>query len=377
MLFKRYCSDLDSYIEPNSVLIILGPRQVGKTTLLENYLNKSGTKYKLDNGELLNTQHILGSQDLDILKNYAEGYDLIAIDEAHKIPNIGLNLKIMVDHIPGIRIIATGSSSFDLLGQVGEPLVGRKKTLKMFPLSQIELNNIHNKAELTSKLEEWLIYGGYPKVVSTSSRNKKKQLLNELTQGYMLNDILSFEKVRGSKVLVDLLTLLAFQIGSEVSMNELGQKLGINYKTVGRYLDLLEKSFVLFRLSGFSRNLRKEVTRNDKYYFFDNGVRNALISNFNSFDKRNDIGQLWENFLVVERLKKQEYTNLYSNNYFWRTWDKKEIDWVEERGGKVFGYEFKWDEQKAKRVSAPKDFTQNYDAEFETISLNNYLDFVL
>ena len=196
MLFKRYCSDLDSYIEPNSVLIILGPRQVGKTTLLENYLNKSGTKYKLDNGELLNTQHILGSQDLDILKNYAEGYDLIAIDEAHKIPNIGLNLKIMVDHIPGIRIIATGSSSFDLLGQVGEPLVGRKKTLKMFPLSQIELNNIHNKAELTSKLEEWLIYGGYPKVVSTSSRNKKKQLLNELTQGYMLNDRL----IRPAKV---------------------------------------------------------------------------------------------------------------------------------------------------------------------------------
>lgn len=373
-MFSRYYDDLNKYIKPGKVLVILGPRQVGKTTLLKNYLKNCNSKYRFDSGELLNIQKTLSSQNLDVLKKYTEGYEIIAIDEAHKIPNIGLNLKIMVDHMPNIKVLVTGSSSFDLLGQVGEPLVGRKITLRLFPLSQLELKNKFNEFELKSHLEDWLLYGGYPEVVATRATHDKIQLLNELTQSYMLNDILELEKVKSSKILVDLLTLLAFQIGHEVSLSELGKNLGINYKTVARYLDLLEKSFVLYRLGGFSRNLRKEITKKDKYYFFDNGIRNSLISNFNSFDKRNDIGALWENFLVMERLKKQEYQNIYGSNYFWRTWNGEEVDWVEERDGMLHGYEFKWRKSK---VKLPKTWQQTYDnASFTLVNKDNYLSFI-
>ena len=376
MLIPRYYQDLTPYIKSNKALIIFGPRQAGKTTLLRNYLEAQNgkVKYKLESGDNIRIQELIGSGDMKRIKEYAEGYDLIAIDEAQKIKNVGQGLKIMTDEIPGIRIIATGSSSFELLGQVGEPLTGRKITLTLYPIAQIELKNLYNKHELKSKLEEHLIFGNYPEVVATASQGEKRRILNDLVDSYLLKDVLELEKVKGSKILLDLLRLLAFQIGNEVSLSELGRQIGLDYKTVARYLDLFEKSFIVYNLRGFSRNLRKEITKKSKYYFLDNGVRSAVIANFNSIELRDDVGALWENFMVTERLKKQSYNRIYANNYFWRTWDQKEIDFVEEREGKLFGYEFKW---KDKTIKPPKEWLANYPkSEFAVVTPENYLDFV-
>jgi uncharacterized protein len=373
MNLPRHYQDLESYLEPHTVLVIYGPRQVGKTTLLQNFLSHTHLKYKLDSGDNLKVQHLLGSQDFDQITNYLQGYELYALDEAQRIPNIGLGLKIIVDQLPQLKVIATGSSSFELAGQIGEPLVGRKKTLTLFPIALSELKNIYNSSEITEKLSQLLIYGSYPAIL-TSPVDKRADLLEELFNSLVLKDILELEKVKGSKVLIDLLRLIAFQIGSEVSLSELGQQLSLDYKTVARYLDLLEKSFILYNLRGYSTNLRKEITKKSKYYFLDNGIRNAVISNFNSLDLRDDIGKLWENFLVTERLKTQEYQKIHSNNFFWRTWDKQEVDWLEEKAGHITGYEFKYSHQKAKGFAS---FTRLYpQARFQLITPQNYFDFV-
>jgi predicted AAA+ superfamily ATPase len=363
-------------MKPNKALVLYGSRQTGKTTLLKKFLseNEGNFRYKLDSGDDVNTQIVLGSSDFKKIINYAKGYDLIAIDEAQRIKNIGMGLKILVDQLPNIKIVVTGSSSFELAGQIGEPLTGRKITLTLFPLSQIEMGKLYNDHDLKSRLDDYLIFGGYPEALTSEGANDKKRVLEELVGSYLLKDILELEKVKSSKLLLDLLRLLAFQVGNEVSLSELGKQLGIDSKTVGRYLDLFEKSFVLINLRGFSRNRRKEITSKSKYYFLDNGIRNAIIANFNPLDIRDDIGKLWENFLVVERLKKQAYDQIYSNNYFWRTWDQKEIDWVEERDGKLFGYEFKW---KSKSGKSSKAWLDNYpEASLEVINNENYLDFV-
>ena len=376
MKIIRYYLDLDKYIKPNKVLVIFGPRQAGKTTLLKDYLLtiNGKIKYKLESGDDIIIQELFGSNDFSRIKEYAKSYELIVIDEAQRIKNIGQGLKIMVDEIPGIKIIVTGSSSFELAGQVGEPLTGRKITLTLYPVSQIELKNLRNDYELKNRLEEYMIYGSYPEVAASEDSAEKKRILNEITNSYLLKDIMELERVKGSKVLLDLLRLLAFQIGNEVSLSELGRQLGLDYKTVARYLDLFEKSFVIYNLRGFSRNLRKEVTKKSKYYFLDNGVRNAVIANFNSFGLRDDTGKLWENFMVSERLKKQSYKNIYANNYFWRTWDQKEVDFIEEREGKLFGYEFKW---KDKAVKKPNEWLANYpNSEFLAVTQENYIDFV-
>jgi len=376
MILPRIYDNLNLHLKPNKVLVIYGSRQTGKTTLLKKFLseNKGNFKYKLDSGDDVNTQIVLGSSDFKKIIDYAKGYDLIAIDEAQRIKNIGMGLKILVDHLPNVKIIVTGSSSFELAGQIGEPLTGRKITLTLFPLSQIEMGKHYNDHDLRSRLEDYLIFGEYPEVLTSDNIADKKRTLEELVGSYLLKDILELERVKSSKLLLDLLRLLAFQVGSEVSLSELAKQLGIDSKTVARYLDLFEKSFVLINLRGFSRNRRKEITSKSKYYFVDNGIRNAVIANFNPLDIRDDIGKLWENFLVVERLKKQSYHQIYSNNYFWRTWDQKEIDWVEERDGKLFGYEFKW---KSKTHKFPKAWKENYpEASLEIIDNENYLEFI-
>src|ERR1035437_4169028 len=376
MMLPRFYDNLSSYLKPNKVLFIFGSRQAGKTTLLKKFLseNKDKFRYKLDSGDDINLHAVLGSSDFKKIIEYAKGYDLIAIDEAQRIKGIGQGLKIMVDQVPNLKAIVTGSSSFELAGQIGEPLTGRKITLALYPLSQIEMGNIYNDYELKSRLDDYLIYGAYPEVLTNEFINDKKRILEELVGSYLLKDILELEKVKSSKLLLDLLRLLAFQIGSEVSLSELGKQLGIEGKTVARYLDLFEKSFVIINIRGFSRNLRKEITKKSKYYFLDNGIRNAIIANFNPLEIRDDIGKLWENFLVVDRIKKQSYHQIYSNNYFWRTWNQKEIDWVEERDGKLFGYEFKW---KSKPLKAAAAWTENYpDASLEIIDKENYLEFV-
>ena len=374
-MIKRFYQNLQKYIQKGKALIIYGPRRVGKTTLLKQFLSLSKEKYRFDTGDNIRLQSTLGSLDFKKIADYVNNFDLIVIDEAQKIPKIGETLKIIADQYPDKAIIATGSSSFELAGQVGEPLTGRKRTLKLFPVAQLELLENSNSYDLKNSLDQYLIYGSYPSILSISDEIGKRRLLNELIDSYLLKDILEFENIKGAKVLLDLLRLLAYQVGSEVSTTELGRQLGIDYKTILRYLDLFEKSFVLFSLRGYSRNLRKEVSKMSKYYFYDNGIRNAVISNFNELNIRNDIGQLWENFIIAERIKKQSYQEFYCNNYFWRTWDKKEIDWIEEREGKLYGYEFKWDGKN--EVFAPKDWVNAYDnTEFDVINSDNYLEFI-
>jgi predicted AAA+ superfamily ATPase len=375
MKIMREYQNLGAFLKPNKALVILGPRQSGKTTLLNDFLSGSNLKYKLDSGDDIRVQEVLSSQDFAKILAYAGGYQLVAIDEAKKIKNVGLGLKILIDHVPGIHVIATGSSSFELSGQVGEPLTGRKITLTLYPIAQMELAKMHNRFELKAKLEESLIFGSYPEVVTAADRNEKIRLLNELVGFYLLKDILQLERVKSAKVLLDLLRLLAFQIGNEVSWSELANRLGIDTKTVARYLDLFEKGFVIYNLRAFSRNLRKEICKKSKYYFLDTGIRNAVISNFNPLEIRDDAGLLWENFLITERLKKQAYRGIHADNYFWRTWDRKEVDFIEEREGRLFGYEFKWGSGKIKPA---REWLETYaGAEFAIVNSENYLDFVL
>lgn len=372
-MIKRFY-DLGSLLVPNKVLVIYGPRRSGKTTLLNDFLQKTKLKYRLDSGEDINVQEILGSQNFDKIKEYAGDFELIAIDEAQNVKGIGMGLKIMVDQIPGLKIIATGSSSFDLANQVGEPLVGRKNTITIFPLSQLELAQNINTYDLKQKIDDFLIYGSYPEVYSLASKNEKIANLNEIANSYLLKDVLALDNVKKSKTLVDLVKLLALQIGNEVSLNEIGAILGVNLKTVEKYLDILEKGFVIVSLGALKRNLRNEVRGKKKYYFFDNGVRNALLNQFNDVGLRNDIGALWENFLFIERMKKREYKNIYANTYFWRTYQQKEIDLIEEYDGVLHGYEFKY----GAGVAKAKEFLAAYSgATVETINRQNYAEFVM
>ncbi|MFA7369389.1 MAG: ATP-binding protein [Kiritimatiellales bacterium] len=374
-MFTRHY-DLEKELHPGKVLLLTGARQVGKTTLLRNFLKKTELKYKLDSGDNIRLQELLGSQDFARILPYAEGYELIAIDEAQNIPNIGTALKILVDERPDLRIIATGSASFELTRQVGEPLTGRKKTCHLFPVAQMELLHNFNRHELKEKLGTFLIYGAYPEVAAAESFRDKESLLNELVDSYLLKDVLALETVKSPRTLLDLLKLLAFQIGKEVSLNELAGQLHIDVKTAGRYLELLEKSYILLRSVGFSRNLRSEVTSKHRYYFTDNGIRNAVISRFNPLSQRDDIGMLWENFMVIERQKFLTYSGHRIPLYFWRTYSQQEIDWVEERDGRLFGYECKWSSKK--RQSAPREWIENYpEAEFTLVTPDSGYDLIL
>ncbi len=374
--FKRIY-DLEKLLQPGKVLVLYGPRQVGKTTLIEELAKKTKLKTFKSTGEDIKLKILFETPDFDGLINFAKNYELIIIDEAQNIPNIGLGLKIIVDHIKKIKVVVSGSASFELAGQVGEPLVGRKRTYNLFPLSVLELKDYYSFYDFKNNLlKEMLLFGMYPEVLKASTDEEKRKILSEIVDSYLLKDIFALEKVRSPKILTNLLKMLAWQIGGEVSLTELSNNLNIDYKTVERYLDLLEKSFIIISLYGFSRNLRKELTKKNKYYFVDVGIRNALIGNFNEIEIRNDIGQLWENFILMERIKKLAYTKKYGNIYFWRTWDKKEVDLVEERDGKLYGYEFKWNTRK--KIKAPKLWLDTYNnAEWQLITPENYLEFVV
>ena len=375
IMIKRDYEPLDQYLQPGKVLIIYGPRRTGKTTLLQSFLAHTNLKTKLVSGDDISVQHILSSQDFHQILGFVEGYELVAIDEAQEIPNIGMGLKILVDQVPGIHIIVTGSSSFELSGQVGEPLTGRKRTLTLFPISQSELLSLHNRFELRQKVEEYLVFGSYPEVLLAQNRAEKIDIITEIANASLFKDILAHDRVKNSRTLADLLRLLAFQVGSEVSYNELATNLGIDIKTIQRYMDLLEKAFVIIRLGGFSRNLRQEVTSKAKYFFYDNGIRNALIAQFNLLHLRNDVGQLWENFVFIERLKNRTYKSIHANIFFWRTYNQSEIDLVEEREGQLFGYEVKWSGKKG--TQPPNLWSEAYpDARYQVITPDNYLDFV-
>lgn len=363
--------------ESQKVVVLYGARQVGKTTLVKKMLQAIEGRVLEINADRQAYTEILSSRNLDKLKGLVSGYDVLFIDEAQRVVNIGINLKILHDEIPDLKIIVTGSSSFDLANRVKEPLTGRTWTFKLFPISVSEWKNYKhlNDFELRLKLDEWLRFGFYPEILLTDNYNGKREYLKELTDSYLYKDILALANIRYPEKLRQLLKLLAFQIGNLVSIHELAITLQINRETVINYLDLLEKAFVVFRLPGFSRNLRKEVSSMDKIYFYDLGIRNALIENYNEVSLRQDRGALWENFLLVERLKKAEYEKIYANRYFWRTHSGPELDYIEERDGQLYGYEFKWSSKKARK---PKTWLETYpNASFQLINRDNFAGFIV
>ncbi|MCF6139745.1 ATP-binding protein [Flavobacterium sp. K77] len=361
---------------PNKVLILLGARRVGKTAFIKNYLATIPKEDYLHlNGEDIQDADLLKERSVANYKRLLNKVKLLVIDEAQNIPDIGLILKLIVDSIDDIKIIATGSSVFDLSSKLGEPLVGRKNTIYLFPLAQMEFAKYENFKETTQKLEERLLFGSYPELEQYPEWEEKINYLKEIVNSYLLKDILVYEGIKQSNKILDLLKLIAFQIGQEVSLQELARQLGISKNTVESYLDLLSKVFVIYKVTGFSKNLRKEVTKSNRWYFYDNGIRNAIIANFSRLDSRTDVGALWENYLASERIKNQNYTQKTVFNYFWRTYDQQELDWLEEENGILRGYEFKWNENRKAKI--PTAFAKAYpEANFDVISKGNYLDFI-
>lgn len=363
-------------VSPNKVLILLGARRVGKTAFIKNYLSKiPKTDYLQLNGEDINDANLLKERSVTNYTRLLANVKLLVIDEAQNIPDIGLILKLIVDSIDGIKIIATGSSVFDLSNKLGEPLVGRKNTIYLFPFAQMEFSSQENYKITTSKLEERLLFGSYPELEQYPDWNDKINYLKEIINSYLLKDILVFDGIKQFNKILDLLKLIAFQVGQEVSLQELARQLGISKNTVESYLDLLSKVFVIYKVPGFSRNLRKEITKSNRWYFYDNGIRNGIINNFTRLDSRTDVGSLWENYLASERIKHQNYTQKSATNFFWRTYDQQELDWLEEENGSLHGFEFKWNEKRKAKI--PTAFAKAYpEATFEVINRQNYLEFI-
>ena len=371
-LTKEIISKLD---QSDKAIILYGPRQAGKTTLCRDIIAAVPFKTLYINADEARFIDALSSRDSRILTNLVAGYKLVIIDEAQRVPDIGINLKILIDANTGVKIIATGSSSFDLANKVQEPLTGRHWTYLLYPIAHLELKEQFNLFELRSQVEERLVWGSYPEIFSITGQERKEEYLRALASDYLYKDIVMLADVRNARKIHDLLRLLAFQVGNEVSLSELAAGLEMSKETVSRYLDLLEKSFVIMRIGGFGRNLRKEVTKSVKYYFYDNGVRNSIIEDFKSFQARADTGALWENFLVMERIKRNAYSKISASAYFWRTYDQQEIDLVEEREGGLFGYEMKLGPKKS---VAPRAWLTAYpNATYEVINKENYLDFIL
>ena len=371
---RTILEQLEKKMQPNKVIMILGARRVGKTVLLNQLIERLKEPYLLLNGEDYITEYLLVEKGISHYRQLLSDKKILIIDEAQKITQIGRILKIMIDEIEGLKIVVTGSSVFDLANILGEPLTGRKYTYYLYPFAQCELKKYENVIETRSNLEDRLIFGSYPEVLKFVGIENKLDYLTELLNSYLLKDILVLENIKNSSKLFNILRLIAFQIGSEVSMSEIGNQVGLDKNTVEKYLDLLTKVFIIFKVEGFSKNLRKEISKSSRYYFWDNGVRNHLVANFNLLELRNDTGQLWENYIVSERRKWQACQRMISNNYFWRTYDKQEIDWVEERGGQLFAYEIKYHRKKSKIPSAWKTAYPN--SLFKVVNVENYLDFI-
>ena len=361
-------------IQPGKVIRLYGARRVGKTVLSEVLTQKLNVRTEVFNGEDFNTTRILGERSLSNYKQLFSDTDLIVIDEAQYIKDIGLILKLIVDNLKNIAILITGSSAYNLFKETGEPLVGRSYSFKLYPFSIHEISQFRSKTTILKYLDDFLIYGSYPEVVFLENYQEKQNYLLDIVNSYLLKDILMIDGIKNSAKMRNLLRLIAFQSGSEVSYDEIGKQLALSRNTVEKYLDLLSQTYIIYRLPAFSKNPRKEISKSGKWYFYDNGIRNAIINNFNTIDMRNDIGMLWENFIVMERLKKQEYHNILSNNYFWRTYDQKEVDMVEDRDGKLYGFEIKWNPTKAK---VQHEWLETYDnAEFKVITKDNFIQFI-
>lgn len=355
------------------VLIIYGPRQVGKTTLANMIIGENNGSIYL-NCERPDVWEVLRSRNLERIMSYMGNTRLVVFDEAQKLPGIGELLKLLIDTYPDIQYIATGSSSFNLVNELSEPLTGRNIKFMLYPFSLEELSVTYNPFIMDEKLPELLRFGSYPDIIGRSEAEKIR-LLGELTSDYLFRDVFSFENIRKSDILVGLLKAIALQVGQEVSFREVSGLLKLSVDTVQKYLQLLEKSFVIFSLTSFSRNLRKEIGTSRKYFFYDLGIRNSLINNFNPPELRTDTGQLWENYCILERIKHNQAKGRIVNYYFWRTYDQKEIDLIEESDGRLSAFEIKWKSQKIKPV---KDFLDAYPgSDYHIVTRENYREFFI
>lgn len=373
MIYRKLLNIIREKLNHGKALIILGARQTGKTTILKELYKDFADKALMLNCDEPQVRSNLTNVSSSFLKQLTGNKKYILIDEAQRINNIGLTLKLITDELPDIQLIVTGSSSLDLANDINEPLTGRKFEYTLFPLSFGELIENNELIQTMGELERRLIFGSYPDVIN--NHGNEREILNNLTSSYLYKDLLSFKGIRKPEILEKLLIALAFQMGNEVSYTELSNTLQVDKETVSNYIYLLEQTFIIFRLSPFSRNLRNELTKKRKFYFIDNGIRNALIANYNPVDLRQDIGQLWENFLISERLKFNHYHFQYANSYFWRTHQQQEIDYLEEKSGKLYAWEFKW--SKTKRYRFPKTFLNNYPENITAIiTRDNYLDFI-
>ncbi len=361
-------------MEPKRVLVIYGPRRVGKTTLLNEYIKtQSDKKAYVSTGDDIQLRKIFQSEERDRILEFARPYEIIAIDEAQFIPSIGLGAKMMIDAFPEKNIILTGSSSLDLSNKIGEPLTGRHFTLTLLPFSQGEIET--GRVELGWDIENFLLYGSYPEVLNEPDAEKKKKILIELVSSYLFKDALALEAVRSPDTLLNIAKCLAFQVGNEVSVNEIAKTAGTDVKTTAKYLDLLQKMFIIKKIRGFSRNLRNEISKKAKYYFLDNGVRNAIISQFNPLSLRDDIGALWENFIFMELVKRSMIKERFDNYYFWRTHTGQEIDIIQESDGVLTAIECKWSKG---RSFPPPLWSESYpESSFRVIDRGNYLDALL
>lgn len=363
-------SQIKAKIGQGKAIMLMGPRQVGKTTLLKKIMGNE--EYLFLDGDDPTVRNLLTNANTEQLKSIIGKYKTVFIDEAQRIENIGLTLKIITDQFKDVQLFASGSSAFELNNKINEPLTGRKWEYHLFPISWKELEDTIGFVKATQQLELRILYGMYPDVINNTGQ--EAEVLKQLANSYLYKDILAFGGIRKPAILEKLLQALALQIGNEVSFNELSQLLGIDKNTVGTYIDILEKAFVIFKLKSFSKNLRNEIKTNQKIYFCDTGIRNMVLGNFNALDLRQDKGVLWENFLISERIKKLQYDNSLARPYFWRTVQQQEIDYVEEDAGKVTGYEIKWNE-KAK-IKLPKVFAETYNAEIVVLNRENFRIFL-
>ena len=367
---------VSKYLVKNKVVMILGARRVGKTELLYKIANHVREKYILLNGDDITTIQAFETRSVESLKKIVGDIKLLIIDEAQEIPDIGKKLKLMVDSIPDIKIIVSGSSAFELNNELGEPLVGRKYTLHLYPLSQQEFSQKETRLETIARLDERLIYGGYPELLHIPNLKDKAAYLREQVNSYLLKDVLSFEGIKKRDKILMLLTKIAYRAGSEISIEGLANEIQVSKNTVEKYLDLFAKVFILYKVVGFSRNMDNEITKKNKWFFVDNGIRNAVINNFNPLNMRDDLGLLWENYINAERKKKIEYEQERIDEYFWRTHTRQEIDRIEEKDGRLFAYEYKF--SRPKKESPPPLFAKNYpEASFQIIHKDNYLEYIL
>jgi predicted AAA+ superfamily ATPase len=373
-MIKRILEDkLKKKIDYKKAIIILGPRQVGKTTLIKNLANSRGEEFVYFNGDEIETQNLWKLENTNFLKLSFGNQKLILLDEAQKIENIGLICKQILDIDEAYQLIITGSSSLDIANLTQEPLTGRKWEYNLFPISFEELLIHENYLDVMKNLNNYLVYGTYPEIIN--KQNDAREILKNLTSSYLYKDVLALVGIKKPQILEKILTAIAFQVGSEVSISEIAQTVGADIKTIESYIHLLEQAFVVFRLGTFSRNLRNEINKKKKIFFYDNGIRNALISNFNPITARNDIGALWENFLIVERKKLLAYHGYYGKTHFWRNKDKAEIDYIEEINGEIYVFEFKWNPKE--KVRFPPIFMENYrPKEAKTINRENFIEFL-